>query len=353
MNTKPWDSAGHARRALQNIVADPHYGTAALSQPSVMSNLLKDFLPDEPREASLLVAAAQADLAGSLRGHLAQGLDPATAVSLTASSFVSNSSHTQEAGTWVVTELALALGMDPYRTAVAASPPPQSPPSPSAPPPFGQPAAVDARVSQATPPYPAVSPAQPTYGAVGSPWQQPTVAAAPSSSSRRPVAPAIIGLVGVLLMLIACFVPLSTFPGQPSFSVFFGHSFADSFNFWFAAVPMVTLLAAIAAGIGLFVPGERPYRRAMFHGMLIALGMVVVVMFGLYGFGLFPGYHHNAGGPLGILGGLALLLGGIVGMAASGNRGTVPPGAAGAVPPGVGGSMPSGAGGAMPPGVGG
>ena len=60
MNTKPWDSSGQARRALQGIVADPQYGTAALSQPAVMSNLLKDFLPDEPREAGLLVAAAQA-----------------------------------------------------------------------------------------------------------------------------------------------------------------------------------------------------------------------------------------------------------------------------------------------------
>lgn len=69
MNTKPWDAAGSARRALHGIVQDPQYGVSALSQPAVMSNLLKDLLPDEPREANLLVAAAQADLAGSLRGY--------------------------------------------------------------------------------------------------------------------------------------------------------------------------------------------------------------------------------------------------------------------------------------------
>jgi hypothetical protein len=343
MNTKPWDSSGQARRALQGIVADPHYGSAALSQPAVISNLLKDFLPDEPREAGLLVAAAQADLASSLRGHLAQGLDPATAVSLTASSFVSSSSHTQEAGLWVVTEFALALGMDPYRTAQAAPPPPVAPPLVAPPPPT----AVDALVGQAMPPYPAVSPAPPAYAAAGNPWPpavaappspwQPAVAAPPSSSSRRPVAPAIIGLGGALLTLIACFVPLSTFAGQPSFGVFFGHTgFATSFDFWFAFLPIVMLLTAIVAGIGLLVPGDRPRGRAMFGGMLMALGVQTVVLFGFYGYGLFSGAHHGGGGPLGILGGLALLLGGIVAMAAGGNRGAVLPGAGGVVPPGVG-----------------
>lgn len=352
MNTKPWDSSGQARRALQGIVADPHYGSVALSQPAVMSNLLKDFLPDEPREAGLLVAAAQADLAGSLRGYLAQGLDPATAVSLTANSFVSNSSHTQEAGLWVVTEFALALGMDPYRTAQAVPPPQPAPP---------QPTAVDAPVSQAVPPYPAVSPAPypavspapPPYAAAGNPWQ-PAMAAPPSPSSRRPVAPAIIGLGGTLLMLIACFVPLSTFPGQPSFGVFFGHvGFSGSFNFWFAFVPIAMLLTAIVAGMGLLVPSGRPLRRAMFQGMLIALGVQTVVLFGFYGYGLFSGAHHAAGGPLGILGGLALLLGGIVGMAASGNRGAVPSGIGGAVLPGAVGAVPPAAGGAVPPAAGG
>ncbi len=108
----PWDSSGEARRALHGIVTDPHYGAAALSQPAVMSNLLKDLLPDQPREAGLLVAAAQADLAGTLRGYVSQGLDPATAAKLTTGSFVSNTSHTPEACTWVVSELVLALGLD-------------------------------------------------------------------------------------------------------------------------------------------------------------------------------------------------------------------------------------------------
>lgn len=322
MNAKPWDGAGQARRALQGIVRDPQYGVAALSQPAVMSNLLKDFLPDEPREAGLLVAAAQADLAGALRGYLAQGLDPATAVSLTASSFVGNSSHTQEAGTWVVTELALALGLDPYRTAQAAAPPPA---------PFAQPTAVAAPVSQVTPPYAAASPVQPGYGAAGSPWQQPTAAVPPKSSSRGSIPSAIIGLGGALFLLIACFVPLHTnIPGATSnFGVFFGHEgFSVGGNFWFAAVPLVTLLVAIAAAIALLVPGDRPRGRAMFQGMLIALGIQTVVVFAFYGDGVFTGTPTGAGVPLGIIGGLAFLLGGIVGMAA-GRTGSAPAGPAG------------------------
>src|SRR5215831_15707343 len=146
MNTKPWDAAGTARRALHGIVQDPQYGVRALSQPAVMTNLLKDLLPDEPREAGLLVAAAQADLAGSLRGYVAQGLDSATAVKLTASSFIASTSHTQEAGSWVVTELALALGLDPSRPAQVTAPHATPP---------GQPTlAAQSPFSQVTPPYP-------------------------------------------------------------------------------------------------------------------------------------------------------------------------------------------------------
>ncbi len=354
MNANPWDGTGQARRALQGIVRDPQYGVAALSQPAVMSNLLKDFLPDEPREAGLLVAAAQADLAGSLRGYLAQGLDPATAVSLTASAFVSSSSHTQEAGQWVVTELALALGVDPSRTAQAAAPLPTQLAQPTAP------TAVDPLINQATPPYqqatpPYQQPAQPFQQAappyqqvaqpyqqatppyqVASPWQQQAVAAPPRPASRGSAGPAVIGLGGALLTLIACFVPTSTFSGSPSFGVFFGHvGFGVSFDFWFAAVPLVTLIAGTAAAIGLLVPGDRPRGRAMSQGLLVVIGVQTVVLFGFYGYGLFQVGHHGAGGPIGILGGLAFLIGGIVAIASGGNSGTAPAGAPGTVSPGT------------------
>ena len=70
-----WEHAPEARSALHAIVTDPSHGVAALSSPQTLSNLLKDLLPDAPREKAILVAAAEAGLADTLRGHIARGMD--------------------------------------------------------------------------------------------------------------------------------------------------------------------------------------------------------------------------------------------------------------------------------------
>lgn len=106
-----WEHAAEARAALNAIITDPELGVAALSSPQTMSNLLKDLLPDAPREKSILVAAAEAGLVDTLREHVAQGMDPGTAISLTASSFSTSTPFTPEACTWVAGELAVALGI--------------------------------------------------------------------------------------------------------------------------------------------------------------------------------------------------------------------------------------------------
>src|ERR1022692_1457577 len=106
-----WEHATEARAALNAIVTDPEHGVAALSSAQTMSNLLKDLLPDAPREKSMLVAAAEAGLANTLRDHVAQGMDPGTAISLTASSFSATTPFTPEACNWVAGEIAIALGI--------------------------------------------------------------------------------------------------------------------------------------------------------------------------------------------------------------------------------------------------
>src|ERR1022692_541146 len=106
-----WEHAAEARSALNSIVTDPEHGVAALSSAQTMSNLLKDLLPDAPREKSILVAAAEAGLANTLRQHVDQGMDPNTAIRLTASSFSSTTPFTPEACSWVTGEIATALGM--------------------------------------------------------------------------------------------------------------------------------------------------------------------------------------------------------------------------------------------------
>jgi hypothetical protein len=75
-----------ARVALAAIVADASLGPAALSDPGALSNLLADYLPGASREAGLLLAAARADVAGTLQDHVAHGMDPATAIRITAAS---------------------------------------------------------------------------------------------------------------------------------------------------------------------------------------------------------------------------------------------------------------------------
>ncbi len=107
----PWEHAAEARAALNAIVTDPEHGVQVLSSPRTMSNLLKDLLPDAPREKSLLVAAAEAGLADTLREHVSHGMDPSTAIQLTASSFSDSSPLTPEACRWVTSEIAAAMGI--------------------------------------------------------------------------------------------------------------------------------------------------------------------------------------------------------------------------------------------------
>ncbi len=118
MADMPWEHADEARAALNAIVTDPEHGVAALSSPRTMSNLLKDLLPDAPREKNLLVAAAEAGLADTLREHVSQGMDSSTAIRLTASSFSARSPLTPDACSWVTGEIAVALGISKTNEAV-------------------------------------------------------------------------------------------------------------------------------------------------------------------------------------------------------------------------------------------
>jgi hypothetical protein len=154
-----WERTAEARAALTAIVSDPEYGPAALSNPRTMSNLLKDLLPDAPREKTVMVAAAEAGLADTLRGHVAQGVDSVTAVRLTASQFSENTSFTPEACNWVTDEFAIALGISDSVPGPGNSPgPTYAPPGPTYAPP-GAPAPT--QFVPGSPPGPVTSPPGP------------------------------------------------------------------------------------------------------------------------------------------------------------------------------------------------
>jgi hypothetical protein len=105
------DPEGRVRAALDAIVGDPLYGPDVLCRPQVLANLLSDYAPDTPRETGLLETAARAGVPEILDGYARQGLDPATAVRLAASSLSDTAAFADEACSWVVAEIARALGM--------------------------------------------------------------------------------------------------------------------------------------------------------------------------------------------------------------------------------------------------
>ena len=120
MTSPQWDESDEAQQALRAIVSDPAHGAAALSSAPIMANLLKDLLPDAPREVSILVAAAEAGVAGQLRDRVSQGMDVGTASAVVAGSFAASTPFRPEACTWAVGEIARALGL----SSAASSPPP-------------------------------------------------------------------------------------------------------------------------------------------------------------------------------------------------------------------------------------
>lgn len=107
----PSEHARDVRAALRSVASDPDLGPATLSDPAALSNLLKDLLPDAPREKNLLVSAAEARLPAMMLDHVGQGVDASSAIRLAAASFGANTHFTAEACDWVATEFAVALNL--------------------------------------------------------------------------------------------------------------------------------------------------------------------------------------------------------------------------------------------------
>src|SRR5665811_1830033 len=103
------------RDFLNQAVAD--FGPQILSNATVLEGVCDDRLPDYPREANLVVAAARADVCAMLsQQQPSVGAD--AAVRLTASSLADSLSITPDAAVWVVGEFARAAG---YHVSDAAS----------------------------------------------------------------------------------------------------------------------------------------------------------------------------------------------------------------------------------------
>src|ERR1700683_1821673 len=114
---------GEAHEALGAVAHDS--GQRVLSDPRLLGGIVGDLLPDLPRERSLLVTGAEADIAGALTQHVQeQHLDPNTAVPLVARSLVDRRSLDPAASMWVTSAHAQALG---YPVQSSQAPPPPGP----------------------------------------------------------------------------------------------------------------------------------------------------------------------------------------------------------------------------------
>lgn len=168
MTDSPYGSEGAARQALSDILRD--FGETGLDNDRLVNVVLPDLLPESPREASLLRAAASVGVAGLLRARLAQGMGIEAAVRDVAAMVIDRHAIEHEAGLWVVTAYANALGYelsvpsriapadDPAQSHMSASPPPW--PVPPWPVPTAAPAPPQAPVAAAPgpPPLPAQAP---------------------------------------------------------------------------------------------------------------------------------------------------------------------------------------------------
>jgi hypothetical protein len=183
------DPQGQAHQALAAAVKD--YGPRVLSNPALLSNLFKDLLPGSPREASLLVAAAEAGTASMLEQQV-PGIGPDAAVRTIAGDLSQGRALDPQASLWAVGEMAQAMGY-PVSPSPQGAPPPSDATLPWAPAvvPLPLPASgmgvspgAGGYAPPPPPPAPAPPPPGPWGGAAGTP---PAPPAPPPSGPGTPV----------------------------------------------------------------------------------------------------------------------------------------------------------------------
>ena len=141
-----YDRSGSARRALQEIYRD--YGLQGIDDDALLNRMLPDLLGGSPRESSLLMAAASADVGQLLTSRIQGGMAVDSAVRDVAAVLADRNALDQNASVWVVSEYAAALGqtltdMTPTPAPAPPAPAPPAPQAPAAPPRAPQPANPD------------------------------------------------------------------------------------------------------------------------------------------------------------------------------------------------------------------
>src|SRR5260370_37155177 len=77
-----WDPRGEAGQALARVVEG--FGPQVLGRADMLEGLLQDEIPQLPREADMLTAAARSGVADLLAEPVRQGISPVAAVGMAA-----------------------------------------------------------------------------------------------------------------------------------------------------------------------------------------------------------------------------------------------------------------------------
>jgi hypothetical protein len=306
MSSEPWDPRGEALSALRAIAADPRYGPAALSNPQMMTNLLKDMLPDAPREASVLVAAADAGVPTALQRHVAQGMDAGTASQLAAGTLADRTALTADACAWATGSLAAVL--------ITPAVPAQAETAHSGG--SDQLTTVDQGAGAGT--GPGVVTAGPA-----------DTLAVQSTPGRRPglsLLAAAVALAGALATILACafsFVHFFNPDGTYASSASLFSTTNEYGGAWHWIGPVLVAALSIAAAVVLAV-SRASWLRAAAAGVIAAFGVAIILLFAAYEFTIGP--VSSGAGPagaekLGAFGGLLLLAAGLLGIMAASRRG--------------------------------
>jgi hypothetical protein len=311
MASAPWDPRGEALNALRTIAADPQYGAEALSSAQMMTNLLKDMLPDAPREANVLITAAGAGVPTALQGYLAQGMDVGTATQMAAGILADRTALTADACAWATSSLAAAL--------LSPAVPLASGPGGTSPLPGSD--------------HPTVAPLGTGPGPVAY-GSGPVATLAAGSGRGRPAGVSLLAAAcagaGALATILACafsIVHVYNSDGTYAYSesLFSITSHGAAWN-WIGLV-VAAVLSVVAAV--LLVASRTPWVRAGAAGAVAAFGIAVIMIFAAYQFTLGPvsaGSGPAGAEKLGGFGGLLLLVAGVLGFvaAARGDRAGTP-----------------------------
>jgi len=309
----PSEYARDVREALRSVADDPDLGPATLSDAAALSNLLKDLLPDAPREKNLLVAAAEARLAAMMADHVGQGVDAASAIRLAAASFGANTHFTTDACDWVATEFAVALGLADGLTTARAGLPPGDITTARTPATFAD--SVTAPDTAAAPGESAGSAIAPAPAAKAE-VSEVTASAPPAARARtgRAGIGTLVALAADAVLLAAFLLPLFKDPYLRRSA----HVWGGGLPWYVASGPSASLVIAVLAGVLLLSRRVGRVLAAAASAALLACGLQLLLVFQSFWQQVgASGDRVGVGLPLGVAGSALLIVAAVTGLVRS------------------------------------